>query len=82
MSLRNNPFAKFVPNPSNIPDPNTIKPTDFEKYHSRDMQKLSENMRVLKRSSRYLAGCFAMFLGLTFAAENFARHQVFGADSK
>ena len=39
-------------------------------------------MKVLKRSSRYLGGCFAFLVLVGYGCENTLRKNLFGSDSK
>ena len=51
-----NPFSKFVVDPTSKPDPNKISLQQFEKYNSLEMEKLGALSRTLRRSAKYMAG--------------------------
>ena len=76
-----NPFKNFVPDPSKVPDPKNISISQFEKYHSRDMEKMNQNLRVLKRSSKYMAGCIGVLLFLKWSVDGATKDYVLGSDS-
>jgi hypothetical protein len=76
-----NPFLKFVPDPSKVPDPNKISLQQFEKYSSYEMEKLSALSRSLKRSGLYIGGVIGLCLLGAWWGERKARCELFGADS-
>ena len=76
-----NPFKNFVPDPSKIPDPKTISMSQFEKYHSHEMDKMAQNIRVLKRSSKYIGGCLGFIFVLKMIIDSGAKNYLFGTDS-
>ena len=81
MSGNNNPFSKFVPDPSSIPDPNKITLQQFERYNSLEIEKLNSLFRTIKRSGLYIGGVVALSLVGAWWAEKQARNQLFGVDS-
>lgn len=76
-----NPFKNVVPDPSKIPDPKNITMSQFEKYHSVEMEKLSQNLRVLKRSSKYIGGCLGLAFFIKMIVDAGTKDFVLGKDS-
>lgn len=76
-----NPFAKFVPNPSSVPDPNKITLQQLEKYNSLEIEKLNALFRALRRSAPYVGGVLGLCLAAAWWGERQARSELFGADS-
>ncbi len=62
MSKGNNPYSKFLIDPSNIPDPNTISMEKFLAYDSYQMNKSRANFKVFKNSLFYLGGMVGLIL--------------------
>lgn len=58
--MSNNPFAKFVVDPSKVVNPNTIQAREFENYSSLEIQKLQQSLKTYKRSAVYIAGCLGL----------------------
>jgi hypothetical protein len=81
MSNNTNPYAKYITDPSKIPDPNKITLSQLEKYNSYEIEKLNSLFRTLKRSSFYLGGVLGLSLVAAWWAEKNARTQLFGVDS-
>jgi hypothetical protein len=79
--MSQNPFSKFVVDPSTIPDPNKITLQQFEKYNSLEIEKLNSLFRTLKRSSLYIGGVVGLCLAAAWWGERQARCQLFGQDS-
>jgi len=82
MSNNSNPYAKFITDPSKIPNPNNITLTQLEKYNSLEIEKLNSLFRTLKRSSLYIGGVVGLCLVGAWWAEKKARCDLFGSDSK
>lgn len=80
--MSNNPFSKFVVDPSKVPDPNTITAREFEKYASTELQRVQSSLRTYRRSAVYLAGCAGLMLLTGFFASRLGRTHVLGKDSK
>jgi hypothetical protein len=80
--MSNNPFSKFVVDPSKMPDPNTITAREFEKYTSTELQRVQSSLRTYRRSAVYLGGCAALMLFTAFFANRTGRTYVLGSDSK
>lgn len=80
--MSNNPFSKFVVDPSKVPDPNTITARQFENYASTELRRVQSSLRVYRRSAIYLAGCFGLMLFAGYMTGGAARKNVFGTDSK
>jgi hypothetical protein len=76
-----NPYAKFVSNPSNIPDPNKITLQQLEKYNSLEIEKLGSLFRTFKRSGLYIGGVVGLCLIGAWWGEKQARSELFGSDS-
>jgi hypothetical protein len=76
-----NPFAKLVPNPSSVPDPNKITLQQLEKYNSLEIEKLNSLFRTLRRSAPYIGGVLGLCLAAAWWGERQARSELFGADS-
>ena len=76
-----NPFSKFVTNPSSIPEPNKITLQQLEKYNSYEMEKLNALTRSVKRSGKYIGGVLGLCLVAAWWGEKNARSELFGADS-
>jgi hypothetical protein len=81
MSSTNNPFSKFVVDPSNIPDPNKITLQQFERYNSLEVERLNSLFRTIKRSGLYIGGVIGLCLAGAWWAEKNARSELFGRDS-
>jgi hypothetical protein len=81
MSGTNNPFSKFVVDPSSIPDPNKISLQQFERYNSLEMERINSLFRTIKRSGLYIGGVLGLCLVGAWWAEKQARTQLFGSDS-
>lgn len=79
--MSNNPYSKFVVDPSTIPDPNKITLQQFEKYNSLEMERSNRLLRTFKKSSLYVGGVIGLCLVGAWWAERKARHELFGADS-
>lgn len=79
---KSNPFQGFVPDPTKIPDPNTISLGQLEHYNSYEQRRLSANFNSFKRSRLFIAGCVAAALVGIYLGEKKARSSLFGADSK
>ena len=75
------PFAKFVSNPSSLPDPNKITLQQLEKYNSHEMEKINAFTRSFKRSGKYLGGVLGLCMVAVWWGEQKARSELFGADS-
>jgi len=82
MSNKSNPYAKFITDPSKIPNPNNITLTQLEKYNSLEIEKLNSLFRTLKRSSLYIGGVVGLCLAGAWWAEKKARCELFGSDRK
>jgi hypothetical protein len=80
--MSNNPFSKFVVDPSKVPNPNTITAAEFEKYTSNEITRLNSSFRVYKRSAVYLAGCIGLMLVTGYFAGKSGRTHLLGSDSK
>ena len=80
--MSNNPFSKFVVDPSKVPDPNTITAREFEKYTSTELQRIQSSLRTYRRSAVYLGGCAAFMLFTALLANRSGRTYVLGAESK
>lgn len=76
-----NPYAKFVKDPSSIPDPNKITVQQFEKYNSLELEKVNSQLRTLKKSAVYIGGVLGLSLLAAWWAEKNARLDLFGSDS-
>lgn len=81
MSGTNNPYSKFVADPSSIPDPNKITLQQFERYNSLEIERLNSLFRTIKRSGLYIGGVIGLCLAGAWWAERKARHELFGCDS-
>lgn len=81
MSNNTNPYAKYVADPSKIPDPSKISLAQLEKYNSYEMEKLNSLFRTIKRSSFYIGGVVGLCLAAAWWGERTARRELFGADS-
>lgn len=79
--MSQNPFSKFVVDPSNIPDPNKITLHQFERYNSLEIEKLNSLFRTLKRSSLYIGGVLGLCAVAAWWGERSARCELFGQDS-
>lgn len=79
--MSQNPFSKFVVDPSNIPDPNKITLQQFERYNSLEIEKLNSLFRTLKRSSLYIGGVLGLCAVAAWWGERSARCELFGQDS-
>lgn len=79
--MSQNPFSKFVVDPSNIPDPNKITLQQFERYNSLEIEKLNSLFRTLKRSSLYIGGVLGLCAVAAWWGERNARCELFGQDS-
>jgi hypothetical protein len=82
MSNNTNPYAKYLADPSKIPDPNRISLAQLEKYNSYEIEKLNSLLRTLKRSSFYIGGVVGLCLAAAWWGEKNARKELFGVDSK
>lgn len=79
--MSNNPYSKFIVDPSKVPDPNKVTLSQFEKYSSLEMEKIGSVFRTMKRSSFYIGGVIGLcFIGALWA-ERKARSELFGSDS-
>lgn len=76
-----NPYAKFIKDPSTIPDPNKITVQQFEKYNSLELEKVNSQLRTVKRSAVYIGGVLGLCLLGAWWVEKTARHELFGSDS-
>ncbi len=76
-----NPYAKFVKDPSSIPDPNKITLQQFEKYNSLELEKVNSQLRTFRRSAVYIGGVLGLCLVAAWWGEKQARHELFGCDS-
>jgi hypothetical protein len=79
--MSNNPFSKFVADPSSIPDPNKITLQQFERYNSLEIERINSLFRTIKRSGLYIGGVLGLCLAGAWWAEKQARCQLFGQDS-
>ncbi len=79
--MSNNPFSRFVVDPSKVPNPNTMQAREFENYTSTEMRKIQSSLRVYRRSAIYLAGCFGMMLVAGYLSNRAGRHHILGSDS-
>lgn len=79
--MSGNPYAKFVKDPSKIPNPNNITLQQLEKYNSYEMEKLNSLFRTLKKSTVYIGGVIGLCLVSVWWAEAKARRELFGSDS-
>jgi hypothetical protein len=79
--MSNNPFAKFVVDPTKALNPNTIKPNELEQYTSTEMRRMQQNMKVFKRSAVYLAGCVGFMFAYGMILNGATRTSVLGPDS-
>ena len=78
---KGNPFQGLVPDPTRIPDPNTISLEKLEHYHSYEQRRLNANINTFKKSKLFLlGGVAAMLIGMYFG-EKKARSALFGSDS-
>jgi len=76
-----NPYAKFIKDPSQVPDPNRITLQQFEKYNSLELEKSNLQLRTLRRSAGYIGGVLGLCLIAAWWGEKNARHELFGSDS-
>ena len=81
MSQQENVFAKFVVDPSKVPDPNRIGLQQLEKYQSIETERLGALGRSFRRSAVYMAGVAGLCLVAAWLGEKNARSELFGADS-
>ena len=79
--MSNNPFSKFVVDPSKVPDPNTITAREFENYASTELRRVQSSLRTYRRSAVYLAGCAGLMLVTAWLTGGAARKSVLGTDS-
>ena len=79
--MSNNPFAKFVVDPSKVVNPNTIQAREFENYTSLEMQKMQQSLKTYKRSAVYIGGCLALMAVYAVINNNASRKHVLGDDS-
>ncbi len=79
--MSNNPYSKFVVDPSTIPDPNKINLQQFEKYNSLEIERANRLFRTIKKSGLYIGGVLGLCLAGAWWAERKARHELFGSDS-
>jgi hypothetical protein len=77
-----NPYAKFVKDPSQVPDPNKITLQQFQKYNSLELEKSNLQLKTLKRSARYIGGVLGLCLVAAWWGEKNARNELFGSDSR
>ena len=80
--MPNNPYSKFIIDPSKVLDPNKVTLTQFEKYSSLEMEKMGSVFRTMKRSGFYISGVIGLCLVGALWAERKARNELFGSDSK
>ncbi len=80
--MSNNPFSKFVVDPSKVVDPNTMTAREFENYASTEMRRIQSSLRTYRRSAVYLAGCAGLMLFTAFLTGRAAKTNILGADSK
>ncbi len=76
--MSNNPFSK-IPVPTKA-DPRTISVSDFSKYQSFEMNKLSASLRTYKKSLLYIGGTIALSLAFAWYSNKKAHYDLFGAD--
>ena len=76
-----NPYAKFITDPSKIPDPNRITLQQLEKYNSLEIERANTLFRTIKKSGLYLGGVIGLCLAGAWWAERKARSELFGQDS-
>lgn len=79
--MSNNPFSKFVVDPSKVVEPNTMTAREFENYTSTEMRRIQSSLRTYRRSAVYLAGCAGLMLFTAFFAGKEGRTQILGSDS-
>ena len=79
--MSNNPYSKFIKDPSSIPDPNKISLRQLETYTSLEMEKTHALFRTLKKSSLYMGGVIGLCLLGAVWGEKKARNELFGSDS-
>lgn len=80
--MSNNPFSKFVVDPSKVLDPNTIPAREFENYASTELRRIQSSLRTYRRSAIYLAGCAGLMIFTALWTGSAGRKNVLGADSK
>lgn len=76
--MSNNPFSK-IPVPTKA-DPRVISVSDFSKYQSFEMNKLSSSLRTYRKSLLYIGGTVALSLVFAWISNKKASHDLFGAD--